>query len=336
MSRTEHLLWLTEQDVVRLVTLDDAVESLEAIAADAHAFNVPKALGTYDGGGALQALGSVAPGLGCGGFKTWNFTPRGGGAIFSLFSTETGALKAVIEAGALGQLRTAAMTGLGTRWMADPAADDMALIGTGNQAIAQVAAVNIVRPLRRLRVYSPDAGRRSAFAARVREAFDFEVVVAESVEAAVEGAPLVTLVTRARDPFLSVSMLARDAHLNAVGAILPTTAEFHQDVFDRVGCIVVDDIPNTQKASRELTEHLGAGDAPGWKSVRAIGEVIRSGERARRTGGDISLFKSVGMGLSDLAVAKMVFERATGEGLGRPIARQGRAALVWRGLAGRD
>ncbi|MEZ5649875.1 MAG: ornithine cyclodeaminase family protein [Burkholderiaceae bacterium] len=336
MSEQENLLWLTEQDVVRLVSLDDAVESLEAIAADAQAFNVPKALGTYEGGGALQALGSVAPGLGYGGFKTWNFTPRGGGAIFSLFSTETGALKAVIEAGALGQLRTAAMTGLGTRWLADPGADEMAIIGTGNQAIAQVAAVNIVRPLRRLRVFGPDAGRRSAFAARVREAFTFDVVEADSVAAAVQGAPLVTLVTRAREPFLASSMLARDAHLNAVGAILPTHAEFHQDVFERIGCIVVDDVPNTKQASRELIERFGGPDVSAWEGVRAIGEVIRSGERPPRRDGDISLFKSVGMGLSDLAVAKLVFERATGERLGKPIPRQSRAALRWRGQPGND
>lgn len=324
----EAMLWLTEQDVVSLVSLDDAIAALERIATDAGAFNVPKALAGYDDGSSMHALGSAAPALGHAGFKTWIHTKRGATAVYALFDSRDGGVRAVLEAGALGQLRTSAMTGLGTRWQAPEGADDMALVGTGYQALTQVAAVDAVRPLRRVRVFSPTPQRRRDFVAQLRERFDAEVTEAASVEESTAGAPIVTLVTRAKEPFLSASMLAPGAHLNAVGAILPANAEFHQDVFERVGSIVVDDVPNVQKASRELIERFGG--ERGWGAVRSIGEVIRSGRPARPEGGDVSLFKSVGMGLSDLAVATMVYERARERGLGRPIPAPVRAVPAWK------
>lgn len=325
---TEPVLWLTEQDVVSLVSLDDAIVALERIAADAGAFNVPKALAGYDDGSSMHALGSAAPALGYAGFKTWIHTKRGATAVYALFDSRVGGVRAVLEAGALGQLRTSAMTGLGTRWQAPEDADDMALVGTGYQALTQVAAVDAVRPLRRVRVFSPTPQKRRDFVVLLRGRVDAEVTEAASVEEATVGAPIVTLVTRAKEPFLSVSMLARGAHLNAVGAILPANAEFHQDVFERVGSIVVDDVPNVQKASSELIERF-SGER-GWGAVRSIGEVIRSGRPARPEGGDVSLFKSVGMGLSDLAVATMVYERARERGLGRSIPAPVRAVPTWK------
>jgi len=326
------LIWIAEQDVVSLVTLDDAIAALErAVAADG-AFNLPKALGGYDDGSSMHSLGSAAPALGYAGFKTWIHTKRGATAVYALFDSRNGGVLAMLEAGALGQLRTAAMTGLGTRWQAPEGVDEMALVGTGYQALTQVAAVNAVRPLRRVRVWSPTPEKRRAFVETMRRRFVTEVVEAPTLEAATDGAPIVTVVTRARDPFLSASMLARGAHLNAVGAILPANAEILQDVFERAGSIVVDDLTNTQKASREFIDRFGG--ERGWAAVRPIGDVIRGGRPARPEGGDLTVFKSVGMGLSDLAVAMMAYERARERGLGREIAAPVRASPTWKGDRG--
>ena len=323
------VMWLTEQDVVSLVTLDDAISALERAVSAEGAFNVPKALAGYEDGSSMHALASAAPALGYAGFKTWVHTKRGATALYELFDSRDGSVRAVIEAAALGQLRTAAMTGLGTRWMAPEGADELGLVGTGMQSLTQVAAINAVRPLRRVRVFSPTPEKRHAFVLKLRERFSTEIVEAQSLEEAVRDAPIVTLVTRARDPFLHGSVLARGAHLNAVGAILPANAEFHQDVFDRVGAVMVDDVPNTQKASREFIERFG-GDR-GWAEVRSVGEVVRSGRSARPAGCDVTLFKAMGMGLSDLAVAMMAYERAREQGLGREIPAPARASPTWKG-----
>lgn len=328
----DSLLWLTEQDVVSLVTLEDAIDALEAglrALGTGGGFNVPKALAAWGAGSSLHSLGSALPQLGYAGYKNWVNTKHGATALFVMFDSDDGRLVAVIEAFALGQLRTAAMTGVGTKWLAPGGAADMALIGSGSQALAQVAAVNAVRPLQRLRVYSPDAERRRAFVGRVRDSFDFAVVEAASVASAVDGAALVTLVTRAREPFLDAGMLAPGSHLNAVGAILPDNAEFAQNVFERAGIVAVDDLANVQKASREFRERYLQSDRS-WSEVRPIADIIAGDKPRPAAKGEISLFKAMGTGIADLSVAVMALERARARGLGCAIAHPVRAVPVWQ------
>jgi ornithine cyclodeaminase/alanine dehydrogenase-like protein (mu-crystallin family) len=338
----DSLLWITEQEVASLVLLDDAIVALEKTIGSPGAFNVPKALGGYGDGSSMHSLGSAAPGLGFAGYKNWVHTKRGATAVYSLFDADSGRLLAVLEAAALGQLRTSAMTGLGTRWLAPPGADDMALVGTGTQALTQIAAVNAVRPLKRLRIYSPTPERRRAFAEKVRGRFALEVIEASSVEQATEHASIVTLITRGKEPFLSAAMLAPGTHLNAVGAILPANAEFEQDIFERAGIIVVDDLPNTQRASREFIDRFGPVNAPGeggetaqdrWSRVKVLGRLIAE-QDGRPAGCDLSLFKAMGMGLSDLAVAMMVYQRAGEQGIGQRITQPVRATPSWKGDPG--
>ena len=333
---SQQALWLTEDDVASLVSLEDAIGALEGglrEMGEGQAFNLPKALGGWeDGASSMHSLGSAAPDAGFAGFKNWVFTPRGAKAVYLLFDAGQGKLLAMLEANALGQLRTAAMTGVGTRWLAPQGADQLAIIGSGAQALAQVAAIDAVRPLARIRVWSPTPEKRAAFAARLAEEFDAEVSQAASAEEAALGMPIVTLVTRARAPFFKASMLAPGAHLNAVGAILPHNAEFDPDVFERVGMVAVDDLPNTQKASREFIDHYGKDDeqgGSGWSRVKLIAQVIA--ERTQRPADcDISLFKSMGMGISDLSVARMAYQRARDAGIGASVSLGSRAKLRWK------
>jgi ornithine cyclodeaminase/alanine dehydrogenase-like protein (mu-crystallin family) len=232
-----------------------------------------------------------------------------------------------MEAAALGQIRTAAMTGVGTKWLASRDASDMALVGTGMQAITQVAAVNAVRPLRRVRVWSPTAEKRAAFAARLASQFAFDVEDAPSLAQALRDAPLVTLVTRAKEPFLTASMLAPGTHVNAVGAILPTHAEFTQDVFERTGWIAVDDVTGVQRNSREFIERFGADNQ--WGMVQPLSDVVAN-DRKRPASCDISMFKAMGMGLSDLSVALIALERARAKGIGKAIDHPVRAIPRWK------
>jgi len=325
------LIWITEAEVVELVDLEEAIDALEhglALEGAGEAKNVAKALGTWGDGSSMHSLGSMFPQAGFVGFKSWANTKRGATAVFSLFDANNGALLAIIEAGALGQLRTSAISGVATRWLARADAADMALIGTGVQAMTQIASVAAVRPLKRLRVFGPTEEKRKAFVARARELFAFQVEEAPSVPAAVEGAEIVTLVTRAREPFLNASHLARGSHLNAVGGILPQNAEFAEDVFDRAGPIVVDHLPNVQLASREFIEHYGKEPAS-WSEVKLLSAVVAARE-ARPANADVTLFKAMGMGISDLSVAVAVYERARARHLGREIAAPRRASPRWR------
>lgn len=323
--------YLTEFDVVSLVDLNDAVEALEQTCAQQggdETVEIAKALATYADGSSLHALGSANLVANIGGFKTWVNTKRGACAVMTVFDIHSGRLLAMIEAGALGQLRTAAISGVATRWMAQTTDGEMALIGTGRQAMLQIAAVAAVSKLRRLRVYSPTQAKRTAFAAAARTRFPFPVIASDTLEEAVRDVPIVTLVTRAAAPFLHAAMLARGAHLNAVGAILPGNAEFAQDVFARAGLIAVDNLGGVQRNSREFIDRFGAATSD-WSGIHTLGSLIR-GDVMRPDGCDLTLFKAMGMGLSDLAIAGLVIQRADARNIGIEFADPRSAAPRWR------
>lgn len=309
--------FLTEADVVGLVDLGVAVAALESVLAEQgaeRAFPVPKALGTWDPRSSMHSLGSASPEAGFAGFKSWVNTPSGASAIYALWDARDGRLAAVMEAASLGQLRTAAISGVATRWLAPAGADELAVCGSGRQALGQVAAVAAVRPVAHVRIYSPDAGRREAFRRRVEEATGLRATAYGSASEAVVDAPVVTLVTRATEPFVDAAMLAPGAHVNAVGAILPGNAELAGDVLAAADLIAVDDVDHARRASRELIEHFGDDDST-WKGVTRLADIVAAGS-GRPAGARLTVFKGMGSGLSDLAVARVALARAEEHGRG--------------------
>lgn len=324
------LRYLTERDVVSVLDIPRAIDALhDMLIAQGReqARNLPKTLATWGDGSSMHALGSVQTGAaGYAGFKTWVHTKAGGGSLFSLFDAGSGALRAIIEARALGMLRTAAISGVATRALAPADATRAALIGTGPQAVTQLAALAAVRPLRQVRVYSPTPEKRRAFVASVAGKYAFDIQAVDTLEAALAGAEIVTLITRAVEPFVDAALLADCRHLNAVGAILPAKAEFAQDVFARADCVVVDDLENARRGSRELRERFGADGSP-WQGVQALGDWLAAGQ-ARPDGARLTIFKGMGMGLSDLAMARVVYEHAREHDLGLALPPQTRENLL--------
>src|SRR5436309_3550467 len=316
-------LWISEADVVAMMDMGDAITALEKallLEAGGEAKNMVKTHVTWSDGATLHAIGAVFPNEEFAGTKTWAHTKGGATPLLILFDSETGSLKAIIEAFALGQLRTASASGVATNLLAAKDADDFAMIGTGKQAMTQVAAVVAVRPIKRIRVFGRNAERREQFAARVKEEFDVETLTAGSVAEAVTGASIVTVATRATEPILTAEMIARGAHINAIGAIVPSRAEIARDVLERCSQIVVDSVPAAQKLSRELMDFCGAADQESWQRVRSLADVVAAGE-ASATKDDLTLLQSLGMGISDLALGIELYRQAHAKGLGREFAQ---------------
>jgi alanine dehydrogenase len=308
-------LWITEAEVVQLMDLREAIAALEAALreeARGEAQNMTKTLLQY-GKNNLHAIGAKLGTLV--GTKTWTHTQGGTCPLLLLWSAEDGSLVAVIEAFALGNLRTGGISGLAADWMAREDAAVMAIVGTGKQALAQVGTMLAVRPIERLRIHSPREDARLAFAAKAREEFGIETEVCAAVSDACKGAQIVTLVTRAAQPFLAAAMLEKGAHLNAVGAIAPDREEFAQDVFARATLIAVDNLAGVQRLSREFMTHYSSS---GWGEVMPLSGLIASGRRRSGTD-DVSLFKAMGMGISDLALGVELVKRARERGMGRVI-----------------
>jgi ornithine cyclodeaminase len=308
-------IWITESEVVQLMDLKEAIAALEAALreeARGEAQNMTKTLLQY-GKNNLHAIGGKLGNLV--GTKTWTHTQNGTCPLLLLWSAEDGSLVAVVEAFALGNLRTGAISGVAADWMAGKDARVMAIVGTGKQALAQVGAMLAVRTIERLRIHSPHEESREAFAVKAREEFGIEAVSCASVSEACKGAQIVTLVTRAAQPFLSAALLEKGAHLNAVGAIAPDREEFAQDVFARATLVAVDNLPGVQQLSREFMTRYASS---GWEDVMPLSGLIASGRR-RSGADDVSLFKAMGMGISDLALGAELLKRARARGAGRVV-----------------
>ncbi len=343
---SESPLWITEADVVRLMDMPAAIRALEAgLQAEARgaASNMTKThvewpstgagAGTPGGHATLHAIGAAFPEAGLVGTKTWAHTPGGATPLLILYDANTGRLTAIVEAFALGQFRTGAASGVATKWLAAANADELALIGTGKQSLTQVAAVAAVRTLRRVRVFGRDADRRRRVATRIREELGLDVVEAATIADAVKGAPIVTAVTRAREPFLTAEMVGRGTHVNAVGAITPGGAEIARDLLARCTRVVVDSPPQARRLSRELIDFYGTDDDR-WQAVRPLSAIV-AGRQQRTPADDLTLFKSLGMGISDLSLGIEIYNAARTAGVGRPVAHPVPVALKLKKESGR-
>jgi len=319
MMTAEHPRWISESEVVSMMDIGGAIAALEqGLVAEAagNAQNMIKTHVEWEGS-TLHAIGAVFPTMGICGTKTWSHTKNGATPLLVLFDSDNGSLKAVIEAFALGQLRTAAASGVATRWLAIDDADQFAMIGTGKQAITQVAAVLAVRPIRHIRVFGRDETRRNQFVTRLRSEFQVEVTASASIRDAVEGASIITVATRATDPIVSADMLQSGAHINSVGAIVPTRAEISQDVLARSTRIVTDSVPQAQKLSREMIEFFGK-DSSKWNTVQSLAPVVAN-RSSRSASDDLTLFKALGVGISDLSLGIELYRKAIISGLGHPF-----------------
>lgn len=313
-------LWISESDVVSLMALPHAILALRAglrEEAAGRAENMVKTHATWAGGSTLHAIGAVFEGWGVVGTKTWAHTTDGASPMLILMDAGNGSILAIIEAFALGQMRTGGISGVATDLMARPDAKRLAMIGTGKQSLAQVAAVAAVRRLDRVTIWSPTATNREALAKKVETQLQVEAVAAATLGEALDAADIVTLATRSQTPFLFGDLLPAGVHINAVGAITPERAEFDPQLLDRGTLIAADSVPQVRRLSREFTEAFGNDEAR-WQQLQPLSRLVSEGV-GRPANADLTIFKAMGMGISDLSLGIALLRGARDMGLGTPL-----------------
>jgi alanine dehydrogenase len=321
------VLWITEQDVAAHLRIGDAVPELAAAfrsLAVGAARTLPKSHLAWPDGidplplATLHSISGVLPDRSIAGTKTWVHTPRGSRPVVILFDTRDGSLLAVLEAFVLGQVRTAAVSALATDLLAPSPASTMVIVGTGRQALPQVAAVAAVRPsLKRVIAIGRYADRTRAFADRAAAALDLDVVVGTSVTSAVADAQVVTLATRATSAVLPTECVHDGLHINAIGAITPERAEFEPSLAGRCRVVAVDSVAQARALSQELRAAFGA-DEDAWARVRDLGSLLADSGGEPASAGP-TLFKALGIGLADTALAALAYARVVGAGAGTPL-----------------
>lgn len=314
-------LWLTEQDVVPLATLDLALEAVEEafLAQAAGRATVRPRDRTRIPGGTLHVMQAGWAERGYLGFKA--YTSFGGGAhsLVHLFSARTGELLCLMEADHLGRVRTGAASGVATRHMARPEASRIGIIGTGRQADTQLLAVARVREAGEIRAYSRSEDGRQAFRQRMAEA-GLEVRPVAEARQAVQGMEVVITITTSRQPVLLGEWLSPGVHVNAAGSNALIRRELDDEAVRRADRIVVDHLETARREAGDLLPAVEKAILP-WERVRELCQVVAGEYPGRASEEEITLFKSHGVALEDLALAAAVYEAALRGGVGRPLQR---------------
>lgn len=304
-------LWLSEAEVVQMMSLPQAIDALrDGLREEAagQAVNMVKTHATWANGSTLHAIGAVFERAGFVGTKTWAHTANGAMPLLVLIDSENGTVRSIIEAFALGQMRTGGISGLATDLLARPDATRMAMVGAGKQSLAQIAAVAAVRKLERVTVWSPTPTSREALAEKVERQLGICAIATHSLDEALDAAEIVTLATRAREPFLAASALPSGVHVNAVGAITPERQEFEPALLERATICAADSVPQVRKLSSEFIAAFGDDEAR-WSRLRPLSEIVATAAMRPATA-DLTVFKAMGMGISDLSLGIAIYNKA--------------------------
>jgi ornithine cyclodeaminase/alanine dehydrogenase-like protein (mu-crystallin family) len=245
------------------------------------------------------------------------------GAVL-LFEAEHGRLLAIVDATTVTAIRTAAVSGLATRLLARDDAEDLAILGAGTQGRTHLEAVMVVRPIRRVRIWSRTTEHARALAQFARERFDVNVDVCATPAQAVASASIVCTTTASPTPILLGEWLAPGAHVNAVGACIPTTRELDTNAVRRAR-LYVDRRESALAEPGDILMPIREGAIGTDHIVAEIGELMleRGKSLGRHSDDDITLFKSLGLAVEDLASAHHVYHKALASGTGAWIALGG-------------
>ena len=259
----------------------------------------------------------------CYGVKIVSLSPRNVGTNFSshlgivlLFETAHGRPVAMLDAGEITAIRTAATSAFATDLLARPDAGDLAILGAGEQAASHLEAMKCVRPLRRVRVWSPKLASAERFAADQSAHMGLMIEPIADVRACVAGADLICTVSKARDPILLGDDVVPGAHVNLVGSSIVTTAEADVALVAKARYFV-DLRLSTINEAGEYNRALDAGAISSDHLLGEIGEVANGTLVGRTSPYDITLYKSLGIAAQDLAAAYLVNQRARERDIGQ-------------------
>jgi ornithine cyclodeaminase/alanine dehydrogenase-like protein (mu-crystallin family) len=311
------VLFLRETDIHQLLTMEDALPIIEEVFRQqglGTAINRPRFRVRLPHG-VLHVMPAATPVFKSLGFKAYTTFRDGTKFHFFLYNSDTGELLAIMEANRLGQMRTGSASGIAAKYMARSDADSVGIFGAGWQAQTQLMAVCAVRKVRTVKVYSRTPETRRIFSQQMSALLKTEIKPVETPEEAVKGSGIIITITTARDPVFKGEWLEPGTHLNIAGSNSAIKREVDDTTIKRSGLIAIDSRENGMIESGDLIIPIEKGIIH-WGQVRELGEVVAGYIPGRRTSEDITLFKSNGLAIEDVAIAAKVYELARSKGMG--------------------
>lgn len=314
-------LHISESDVQQLLTMPMAIAAVEDVSRKQAAGTVmvhPRRRFELPNRGFFHYMAALDTADGFVGTKQYTYAKGKLCFLVTLYSAESGELLALIEADAMGQLRTGAASGVATKFLAKKLAKSAAIIGTGGQARTQLEAIHNVRMLDAVYVYGRDAARRAKFCEEMSERLSVTCYPMQSAAEAVAHAEIISTATTASQPVLSGKDLQPGVHINAIGANHAHKQELDEAAIDRANVIFVDSLAQSQQEAGDLIIPF-AKQPQRWSDVRELAELVAAKVPGRANDSQITLFKSNGIASWDLAVAAKVYGLAKERGAGRAM-----------------
>ncbi len=313
-------LHISEDEVKRLLDMPAAIEAVEEVfrlQGEGLVHNVPRrrAVGKST---VLHLMAAAVPPLDRIGFKAYTTGPSGARFVINLYRESSGELDAVIDAGRLGQLRTGAASGVSAKYMAREDAKIAAIIGSGYQARTQLEAIAHVRQLSKAYVFSRSPENRAAFAAEMSQSLDLEVEPVDAPETACARADIIVAATSSATPVVKGDWIAPGAHVAAMGANRIQARELDDAAVGGFDLIAVDDIEQSRIESGDLADAVDGG-VIAWDEVVHLGDIVAGRLTGRTYRSQMTLFKSLGIALWDIAVAHRLYEIAVQDGAGTAL-----------------
>ncbi len=241
-----------------------------------------------------------------------------------LFALDHGTPLAIMDASEITAIRTAAVTGVATRLLANEDASVLAILGSGIQARRHLEAMAIARPLTSVRIYSPTKVNRESFAAEATDRFSFPIVATQSAQDAIEGADIVCTTTSSSEPVLLGEWVSNGCHINAVGSSVKWARELDGAAV-AMSRLFVDRRESTVSESGDYLSALKEGAIAEDHIVGEVGDIIIGTLPGRESTSEVTLFKSLGLAVEDLAAAHHVYIKATERGMGTHVELGGKA-----------
>lgn len=312
-------LLLTHDDVQQSVSMADAIDAMEAAFREEGEGGVtlPARINIKAGKGWLRVGPVVMEHSGWMGFKAMNLA-AGQGVRYQvhLYSVATGALEAIMDAQFLTTLRTGATSAVATRRLARPGATTVALLGSGAEAKAQLEAMQAAGFVKSATVFSPTPANRKALADEFRRRYEMSIRDVSTAEEAVEGASLVLAAVKSSDTVFWGRWLRPGMHVNSVGTARRDQREIDPETFKRAARIVVD---TREGVFGEAGDAVAAKDVVSAEDTDELSSLVAGKAQGRQRDDEITLFKSVGTGIQDIALARVIFENARSRGIGTDI-----------------
>jgi alanine dehydrogenase len=315
-------LFLDEACVRQLVTMEDALAAVEEVfgaQGRGGVFNVPRVRAPVKGG-TLRITAAVLSYRGYYGVKVSSTAVfhSNAGRMFCLYREESGELCAVVQVFAMGALRTGAASGIATKYLANPDAAVLGVLGSGRQARTQVDAVCAVRPISEIRVWSPRAASREAFCVDVKKINKINAIPVSSEEDAVRGADVLITATTSTSPVVQGAWLKPGVHINAIGANFEHRRELDSATVAAAKFIATDDTEQVRYESTDLAVPVSE-DKLSWDQVHSLGDVVAGKIKGRNARDEVTLFKSLGVAIEDVALAARAYEKALKLGVGMTL-----------------